>query len=87
MQVKADDKILRGTYANAIQAQFTKEEFVLDCMNMFPPVATLNARLIMSPGHVKRVANMLAGLIKQYETQHGAITEAAAPDSIGFKTN
>ena len=85
MQVKADDKTIQGVYANAVQAQFTKEEFVLDCMNMFPPVATLNARIIMSPGHVKRVANMLMGLVAKYEAQHGAVTEAEAPQEIGFK--
>jgi len=85
VQIKADDKTLQGVYANAVQVQFTKEEFVLDCMNTFPPVATLNARVIMSPGHVKRLANVLADLMKKYESQHGAIEEAAAPDEIGFK--
>lgn len=85
LQIKADDKTLQGVYTNAVQAQFTKEEFVLDCMNTFPPVATLNARVIMSPGHVKRLANMLVDLVKKYEGQHGVITEADAPAEIGFR--
>lgn len=85
MQVKADDKTLQGVYSNAVQVQFTKEEFVLDCLNTFPPTATLNARVIMSPGHVKRLASVLAGMVKNYETQHGAIAEAEAPQEIGFK--
>lgn len=85
VQVKASDEILRGVYANQVQAQFTKEEFVVDCMNTFPPVATLNARLILSPAHAKRMAVMLANLVKQYETQHGAIAATEQPNEIGFR--
>lgn len=85
VQIKADDKTLQGVYSNAVQVQFTKEEFVLDCMNTFPPVATLNARVILAPGHVKRLANVLADLIKNYEAQHGVIAAAEAPETIGFK--
>lgn len=85
LQLKADDATLKGVYANGVQVQFTKEEFILDCVNTFPPVATLNARLIMSPGHVKRLANVLAEVVKKYENQFGGITEADAPQEIGFK--
>ncbi|MEY4744369.1 MAG: hypothetical protein RL272_314 [Candidatus Parcubacteria bacterium] len=85
LKLKADDATLKGLYASAVQVQFTKEEFILDCLNMFPPVATLNARLIMSPGHVKRLAGVLADVVKKYENQFGAITEAEAPQEIGFK--
>lgn len=85
IQIKADDKTLQGVYSNAVQAQFTKEEFILDCMNTFPPVVTLNARVILSPGHVKRLANMLVDLVKKYEAQHGVVTEAEAPAEIGYR--
>lgn len=85
LQIRADDKILQGVYSNAVQVQYTKEEFILDCMNTFPPAATLNARVIMSPGHVKRLANVLADIMKKYEVQYGVIAEAAAPEEIGFK--
>ncbi|MFC1639103.1 DUF3467 domain-containing protein [Patescibacteria group bacterium] len=80
MQLKADDATLKGAYS-------TKEEFILDFMNMFPPVATLNARVIMSPGHMKRMVNALAQNVKQYEEAHGTIETAAAPENeMGFKT-
>ena len=85
MQVKYDDKTLQGVYATQAQMQFTKEEFVLDFMNVFPPMATLNARIILSPAHTKRLAGVLADLVKRYEEQHGAVTASADPGEIGFR--
>lgn len=85
LQLKADDKTLQGVYASQAQMQFTKEEFVLDFLNVFPPVATLNARVIMSPAHAKRLANVLVELVSRYEAQHGAVEASADPGEIGFK--
>lgn len=88
LQLKADDATLRGTYSNNMQAAHTKEEFVIDFMNMFPPVATLNARVIVSPGHMKRMVAALQENIKRYEESHGTIEVANSPssDEMGFKT-
>jgi hypothetical protein len=50
-------------------------------------VATLNARVIMSPGHMKRMVAALAENIKRYEETHGVIETASAPENeMGFKT-
>jgi hypothetical protein len=87
LQLKADDATLRGAYSNNMQVAHTKEEFIMDFMNMFPPVATLNARVIMSPGHMKRMVAALAENIKRYEETHGVIETASAPENeMGFKT-
>jgi hypothetical protein len=85
MQVRFDDKTLQGVYSNAAQVQFLKEEFIIDFMNQFPPIATLNARVIMSPGHAKRLAGVLANLVKQYESTHGTVEASQEPEAIGFK--
>ena len=70
-----------------MQVAHTKEEFIIDFMNMFPPVATLNARIILSPGHAKRMVAALAENVKRYEDAHGKIETAAAPEQeMGFKT-
>lgn len=84
LQLKASDETLKGVYANVMQVQHSKEEFLLDFMNTFPPVATLNARVIISPGHMKRIVGALKENIERYEAAHGKIEEAAAPDEIGF---
>ena len=88
MQLKVDDAILRGAYANNMQVAHTKEEFVMDFMNMFPPVATLNARVIVSPGHMKRMLAALNENVKRYEEVHGTIEAATSPadSEMGFKT-
>lgn len=87
LQVKYDDATLKGAYANAMQVQFSRDEFLLDFMNLFPPAATLNARIIVSPGHMKRMAAVLANTVKQYEEAHGKIEAASSPENeMGFKT-
>jgi len=87
LQIKADDATLRGSYANNMQVAHTKEEFIIDFMNLFPPVATLNARVIVSPGHMKRMLAALTENVKRYEGTYGVIEAATAPDNeMGFKT-
>jgi len=44
VQIKATDEKLKGEYSNAMQILHTKEEFVLDFLNIFPPTGTLNSR-------------------------------------------
>ena len=87
VQVKISDEILRGVYANMVQIGHGPEEFVLDFMNIFPPAGTVNARVIISPSHAKRLAMALQENIKKYEEQFGTISLAVVPDQkIGFKT-
>ncbi|MDD5251506.1 MAG: DUF3467 domain-containing protein [Patescibacteria group bacterium] len=84
LQIKADDKILQGVYSNAMQVQHSKEEFVIDFMNLFPPAGTLNARVIVSPGHLKRMIAALAENLAKYEGNFGKIDTAQEPAEIGF---
>lgn len=88
IQIKITDEVLKGVYANAVQASHTKEEFILDFMNLFPPQGIVNARIIMSPGHMKRFTKVLEENIKKYENAFGKIKEAKMPEggkgSIGF---
>ena len=87
VQVKVTDEALKGIYANMVQVGHSSEEFVLDFMNIFPPSGTLNARVIISPSHAKRVSLALQDNIKKYEEQFGTISLAVVPDQkIGFKT-
>lgn len=86
IQIKATDEKLKGEYSNVMQILHTKEEFVLDFMNVFPPTGTLNSRIIVSPGHFKRMVNAMGENLKRYEEANGKISEAEAPkSSIGFQ--
>ncbi len=86
IQIKASDEKLKGEYSNMMQILHTKEEFVLDFLNVFPPTGTLNSRVILSPGHFKRMIKAMGENLQKYETMHGKIEEAEAPkSSIGFQ--
>ncbi len=50
VQIKATDEKLKGEYSNVMQILHSKEEFVMDFLNVFPPTGTLNSRIIVSPG-------------------------------------
>ena len=86
IQVKASDEVLKGIYATHMQVAHSKEEFILDFMNLFPPQATLTSRIIISPGHMKRMVKALAENIKKYEEKFGGIeTVSEGPKEIGFR--
>lgn len=85
VQIKADDATMKGAYANMMQVAHTKEEFVMDFMNLLPPQGMLVSRVITSPGHLKRIVAALKDNLEKYEKQFGSIAEAQAPNSdIGF---
>jgi len=88
MNVKIEDGVLKGNYANNMQISFSGEEFILDFMNLFPPQGIITNRVFISPGHMKRMVAVLSGTLKKYEEQFGTIKEASAPTTseIGFKT-
>lgn len=81
IQIKAKDEILAGVYSNAAQFAHTKEEFVLDFMTVLPPAGTLNARVIMSPGHFKRMIRAMQDNLVKYESAFGTIQESNQPDT------
>ncbi|MEW6610294.1 MAG: DUF3467 domain-containing protein [Patescibacteria group bacterium] len=90
IQIRASDEVLRGVYANAMQVVHTKEEFMIDFLNLYPHqgLGVVNARVLTSPGHAKRIVAALADNIKKYEAQFGAIMTAAEPaegKEMGFK--
>ncbi len=79
IQVKLTDDVLGGVYSNSMQVSHTREEFVLDFMSIFPPAGKVNARVIISPGHMKRIILALQDNLRKYEVQFGAIKEAPEP--------
>ncbi len=87
IQVKVSDEVLKGSYANMAQIAHTKEEFVLDFLNIMPPQGVVTARVYLSPAHAKRLAAAFADNVKKYEGAFGKIDEgtAQAPE-IGFQT-
>jgi len=79
MNVKIGDEELKGRYSNLVRVSHTREEFILDFINMVPPQGAVTARIIMSPGHLKRLIRALDHNLKLYEGNFGSIEEATEP--------
>ncbi len=74
-----------GVYANNMMVAHTREEFIMDFLRVAPPEGAVTARVIVSPGHMKRILAALIANVKRYEDQHGPIEEAEGPDgNIGI---
>lgn len=87
IKIKAKDEELKGVYSNLMQVLHTKEEFILDFFLVSPPEGILNSRVIMSPGHLKRMINALQENLGKYEEKFGKIEAAEVPEAkIGFGT-
>lgn len=82
--IKMPDEVLRAVYANQMVVSHTREEFLLDFINLFPPSGVVTSRVIVSPGHMKRMIRALQENIGRYEAKFGQILEAQPPQSDGF---
>ena len=80
--IKITDEILRGVYANNMVVAHSKEEFFVDFINVIPPQGIVTARVIISPGHMKRIIKALTENVDNYEAKFGEIAEAPAPTEI-----
>lgn len=90
VQIKISDDVMKGFYANNMFASYTGEEFVMDFASMLaaPNQGIVGAKIITSPGHMKRIVNVLQANIKKYEDQYGEIKAADAPQTntgLGFE--
>lgn len=79
IQIKISDETLGGVYANLLLVSHTREEFVLDFVSVFQGGGRLNARVITSPGHMKRILRALQDNIGKYEGAFGKIVESEEP--------
>ena len=85
IQIKVKDDDLKGVYSNLMQVLHTKEEFILDFFLVSPPTGILTSRVVMSPGHLKRMIKALQENLGKYEEKFGKIEEAEAPEvKLGF---
>lgn len=77
--IKVKDDIAGGVYANNMIVVHSREEFVMDFIYLFPRQGMVNARVITSPGHMKRIIRALQDNLKKYEQAYGEIHESNEP--------
>jgi hypothetical protein len=80
--IKITDEILKGAYANNMVVAHSKEEFFVDFINVIPPQGIVTARVIISPGHMKRIIKALSENVSKYEAKFGEIAEAPEPKHV-----
>lgn len=83
LNVKISDEELKGRYTNLLRITHTREEFILDFINVAPPQGVVTARLVTSPGHLKRIIGALQTNLARYEETFGTIEAAPDPDAGG----
>ena len=85
IKVSFPENLRSGVYANNMMVTHTKEEFIMDFIMLAPPAGTLTSRIVVSPGHIKRIVTALEDNIKKYEEKFGQIQKAEEPNArIGF---
>ena len=88
IQIRASDNDLKGSYSNVMKVSHTQEEFILDFFNIIDSTGILSSRIVLSPGHLKRMIAALVDNAKKYEERFGLIHPTQAPTKtgeIGFK--
>lgn len=83
LNIKIGDEELKGRYANLVRISHTREELILDFINMVPPQGTVTSRVIMNPGHLKRLIAALQANLALYEKNFGPAQETPAPSDGG----
>jgi len=80
MQITADNETRRGHYSNLALISHRKEEFIVDFLFLDPQGQTtsegkamLASRVILNPGHMKRLYQAIGENIERYEKNFGKI--------------
>jgi len=85
IKVNFPQQLQGGAYANNMIVTHTKEEFIMDFLMTAPPSGAVTARIITSPGHIKRIISALKDNARKYEQKFGKIAPAEEPKgTIGF---
>lgn len=87
MRITADNETRRGSYSNLALMSHRKEEFVIDFLFLDPQIQTsetdqalLTSRVILNPGHMKRLYQAVGENIQKYEKSFGKIV---LPPTLG----
>ena len=75
LQIRLDESVAQGTYANLVMVQHGESEFVLDFMFLQPgrKEARVGSRVIMGPRQAKRLMAALGDNVNRYEKRYGTI--------------
>ncbi len=78
IEVKVDEGVASGIYSNFSNISHSPEEFIFDFLFIHPSpppgFGKLKSRIVMTPGHAKRLYHALSDNLAQYEKHFGEIS-------------
>jgi hypothetical protein len=80
IQVTTGDETSRGHFSNNLLIAHSGEEFILDWILNAPNGMHLVSRIIVTPGHMKRIVGALTENLRRYEKEIGPINALDVPD-------
>jgi hypothetical protein len=93
INVKIDEKVGEGIYANFLMVANNQSEYVLDFGRIVPGMKDVRifSRIMATPQHAKQFYTTLKQNIDQYEKQFGEIkivqNQIVEPKNIGFQNS
>ena len=86
LSIELSEEVAEGVYSNLVMISHSPEEFILDFIRVMPgvPKARVKSRIVVTPGHAKRLLAALADNIQRYEAQHGDIGDVVPQQPIQF---
>jgi hypothetical protein len=84
--IRADDAVQAGTFANLARISHGADSFLVDFLIVHadPPFGRLQARVILTPAHAKRLARALQDNLERYERSFGVIPLQQATVPPGY---
>ena len=81
IQIEIDPVTANGVFVNMAMVNHTETEFTLDLAYIQPqaPKATVRARVITTPKHLKRLLHAIQENVARYEARFGPIDLGDAP--------
>ncbi len=85
IEIKVDEGLAGGVFANFANISHSAEEYIIDFLfvNPTPPgFGKVVSRIILTPGHAKRILLALSDNVRNYEKKFGEIKVSSAPDQF-----
>jgi hypothetical protein len=80
--INTTDEQSRGRFSNAMLVAHGAEEFIMDWLLHSPNGPHLVSRIIVTPGHMKRITKALQENVEKYEAQFGEIKMVEPPPAM-----
>ncbi len=83
IQIITGDEMARGRYSTNMAVSHSPEEFIIEWLLNSPSGTHLVSRIVVSPGHMRRVIDALSDNMRKYEAKFGPV-RVVVPEDQSF---